>query len=160
MAKLESVQLTNMCMIMDEATNKVLVQVRSKNDWDGISFPGGKVEKGESIVLSAKREVEEETGLKIDCVVPCGIKDWYDFKKEYRYIVFLYKANKYSGTLLPSSHEGENKWMTIEEIYASETSPDFLDMLDIFTGKKTYTEFFYEDTQDDNENDRWIKKFY
>ena len=86
---LETAQLTNMCMIIDEETNRVLVQVRNKNDWDGISFPGGKVEKGESIVLSVKREVEEETGLKIDHVIPCGIKDWYDFKKEERYIVFL-----------------------------------------------------------------------
>ena len=38
--ELEKVELTNMCMILDETTNKMLVQVRDKNDWDGISFPG------------------------------------------------------------------------------------------------------------------------
>ena len=44
--ELEKVELTNMCMILDETTNKMLVQVRDKNDWDGISFPGGHIEKG------------------------------------------------------------------------------------------------------------------
>ena len=38
--KPEKVELTNMCMILNETTNKMLVQVRDKNDWDGISFPG------------------------------------------------------------------------------------------------------------------------
>lgn len=149
-----------MCMVMDKATNRVVVQIRNKNDWDGITFPGGKVEKGEPIILSVKREVKEETGLDVDSLIPCGIKDWYDFKKEQRYIVFFYKTYDYSGTLLSASHEGENKWMTIEEIYSSQTAPDFLEMLDIFVGKKKQTEFFYKDTQSDDEKDRWLKNFY
>ena len=36
--ELELVELTNICMIIDNSTNKVLVQIRDKNDWDGISF--------------------------------------------------------------------------------------------------------------------------
>ena len=158
--ELENIELTNMCMVVDPVTNKVLVQIRNKNDWDGISFPGGHVDKGESIVLSVRREVKEETGLIIDNVIPCGVKDWYDFKKEMRYIVFFYKTSSFTGELIPSSHEGENKWMTIEEIYETSTAPDFLEMLDIFIGKKEYTEFFYEDTRDSDENIRWVKRFY
>lgn len=158
--ELELVELTNMCMIIDNSTNKVLVQIRDKNDWDGISFPGGHVEKGESIVQSVIREVQEETGLIISNIVPCGIKDWYDFKKQKRYIVFFYKTSNYSGKLIPASHEGENKWMTLEEIYSNSTAPDFLEMLDIFTNKNSYTEFFYEDNQNENEKKRWLKKFY
>lgn len=38
--ELEKVELTNMCMILDDTTSKMLVQVRNKNNWDGISFPG------------------------------------------------------------------------------------------------------------------------
>lgn len=158
--ELESVELTNMCMIVDKDTNKVLVQVRNKNDWDGISFPGGHVEKGESIVKSVLREVYEETGLTISSVEPCGMKDWYDFQEQKRYIVFFYKTSNYSGELIPASNEGENKWMTLEEIYSNSTALDFLEMLDIFVGKNDYTEFFYEDNQNNDENKRWLKRFY
>lgn len=158
---LELVELTNMCMIQDLSTNKVLVQVRDKNDWDGISFPGGHVELGESIVQSVIREVQEETGLMVDNLKPCGLKNWYDFKKQKRYIVFFYKTSTYSGELIASSNEGQNKWMTIEEIINSNLiASDFLEMLNIFTGEDNHTEFYYEDTQDTNEKKRWIKKFY
>lgn len=73
--KLELVELTNMCMIQDMSTNRVLVQVREKKDWDGISFPGGHVEFGESVVQSVIREVQEETGLTVENLKPCGLKD-------------------------------------------------------------------------------------
>lgn len=158
--ELECVEFTNMCMIEDSITGKVLVQVRNKNDWGGISFPGGHVEKGESIVQSVIREVQEETGLIVSGLQPCGLKDWYDFKKQKRYIVFFYKTSNFSGTLISSSCEGENKWMTLAEIYKQATAPDFLEMLDIFVHKNNCTEFFYEDTQDDDEQKRWVKRFY
>lgn len=159
--ELELVELTNMCMIQDLSTNRVLVQVRDKNDWDGISFPGGHVELGESVVQSVIREVQEETGLIVDNLKPCGLKDWYDFKKQKRYIVFFYKTSTYSGEIIPSSHEGQNKWMTIEEIVNSNLiASDFLEMLNIFTGEDNHTEFYYEDNQDPDEKKRWLKRFY
>ena len=57
-----SVELTNMVMVTDETTGRVLVQERVKS-WKGLSFPGGHVEPGESFVDSAVREIKEETGL-------------------------------------------------------------------------------------------------
>ena len=56
--------LTNMVMIRDERSGKVLAQNRVKS-WKGLSFPGGHVEEGESIVDSAVREIREETGLDV-----------------------------------------------------------------------------------------------
>lgn len=158
--ELELVELTNMCMVVDEKTNKVLVQVRDKNDWDGISFPGGHVEVGEALVPSVIREVKEETGLDIECVVPCGFKDWYDYKKKKRYIVMFFKTNTYSGKLISRSHEGVNTWMSVDEIKGAETAADFLEMLDIFVGESGRVEFFYEDKNIDDEKNRWEKKFY
>lgn len=159
--ELELVELTNMCMVQDLLTGKVLVQVRNKNDWGGISFPGGHVEFGESIVQSVIREVEEETGLKVANLIPCGLKDWYDFKKQKRYIVFFYKTSTYSGELISSSHEGQNQWMLVDEIINSNLlASDFLEMLNIFLGENGYTEFYYEDTQDPDANKRWLKKLY
>lgn len=157
--ELELVELTNMCMIENKESNKVLVQVRNKNDWDGISFPGGHVELGESIVSSVKREVKEETGLLVENLTPCGLKDWYDYENKKRYIVFFYKTSTYSGKLLKKCPEGENKWMSIDEIINStKKADDFQEMLNIFINKTKHTEFFYEDTQE--EANRWQKRFY
>lgn len=61
MPKLE---ITNMVMIQDKSTGKVVVQDRIKS-WCGIAFPGGHSENGESIYDSAIREIKEETGLDI-----------------------------------------------------------------------------------------------
>jgi len=154
----ERVKMTNMCMIMDLKAGKVLVQNRNKHDWDGVSFPGGHIEKGEPIIPSVIREIFEETGLTVKNLIPCGFKDWYDYEKEERYIVFFFKTSSFKGTLLKESAEGENLWMSIEEIKKSKVAEDFIEMLEIFTGESEYQEFFYEDHQ--QEEPRWVKKFY
>ncbi|MFZ1540441.1 MAG: NUDIX domain-containing protein, partial [Enterococcus aquimarinus] len=64
MARSEAAVFTNMCMVYNEQ-GQILVQDRKKQDWPGITFPGGHVEKGESFVGSVIREVKEETGLTI-----------------------------------------------------------------------------------------------
>lgn len=156
----ELVELTNLCMIEDKAKNKVLVQVRTKNDWSGISFPGGHVEPGESIIKSVIREVKEETNLDINNLSSCGMKDWYDYQTKKRYLVLFFKTSTFSGELLTTSNEGENKWMSIEEIYASTTALDFKEMLTVMLENEGYCEFFYEDTKDSDEEKRWVKKLY
>ena len=45
--------------------------------------------------------------------------------------MFLYKTNKYSGNLI-SSNEGENFWVSLDEIDKYKLAPGFLKMLDIF----------------------------
>lgn len=158
--KCEKVKMTNMCMIMDSATKKVLVQNRNKNDWDGLSFPGGHIEEGEAIIPSTVREVKEETGLDIENLIPCGFKDWYDFKKKERYIVFFFKTSSYSGTLIEESKEGKNEWLSVDEIKSGKVAEDFIEMLNIFTGESKRKEFFYKDKKEEKENDRWQKEFY
>ncbi|MDE5630782.1 MAG: 8-oxo-dGTP diphosphatase, partial [Bacilli bacterium] len=154
--ELEMIELTNMCMVEDKKNKKVLVQVRDKNDWDGISFPGGHVDLGESIVKSVIREVKEETGLDVENLTPCGIKDWYDFKKKMRYVVLFYKTESFSGKLIEQCNEGINKWMTIDEIKNSDlVASDFLEMLRIFVGETNYSEFFYSDNNNDDEEEEW-----
>ena len=74
MARTEKVIMTNMCMVFSE--NRVLVQDKRDDDYSGITFPGGHVERGESFTNAVIREVWEETGLKISEPKLCGIKDW------------------------------------------------------------------------------------
>ena len=68
-------KIANLCMILDESSNKVLMIDRVKS-WKGLAFPGGQIEKGESITASVVREVLEETGLKISEY----FEDLYTFK--------------------------------------------------------------------------------
>lgn len=135
----EQVTLTNMCMVYDDNGN-VLVQDKVDNDWGGLTFPGGHIEKGESFVDSVIREVYEETGLKIENPRICGIKDWME-KDGSRYIVVFYKTNKFSGEL-KSSEEGEVKWIPLEEMKKGNLAMDMDDMLKVFL-EDDISEFHY-----------------
>lgn len=124
-------ELTNMVMVYDKNTNRAVVQQRVKY-WKGITFPGGHVEKGESFIDSAKREVFEETGLKVDNLKLCGIIDWCHRKSGERYMVILYKTDTYSGELIGETEEGKVFWADIDEIPNMELSQHFESYLKVF----------------------------
>lgn len=109
--RIQSVCLMNMCMIEDDAGN-VLVLDKANSSYTGITFPGGHVERGESYSDSMIREVKEETGLLIEKPVLQGVYHWE--KDDVENIIFLYKTDKYSGTL-QSSSEGNVFWLPKEE---------------------------------------------
>ena len=109
------IELTNMCMLT-RADSKVLVQNRRDPNWGGLTFPGGHVEPGESLVDSVIREMLEETGLTIRNPKLVGSKSWMQ-KDGSRYLVLLYTATEYEGEL-HSSDEGDIAWMTLDEMRA------------------------------------------
>ena len=115
MGRAHLIELTNMCMLT-RADGKVLVQNRVDPNWGGLTFPGGHVEPGESLVDSIVREMQEETGLTIRNPKLIGSKSWMQ-KDGSRYLVLLYIATEYEGEL-HSSEEGDISWMTIEEMRA------------------------------------------
>ena len=128
MARTEVVTLTNMCMIIDGS--RVLVQHRNDPDWPGVTFPGGHVEKGESFTDAVIREVKEETGLTIEAPRLCGIKDWPE-EDGSRYIVLLYRADRFSGTLV-SSGEGEVSWVELDKLHSLPLADSMENMLRVF----------------------------
>lgn len=147
MSRTEEVELTNMCMICDGKGN-VLVQNKVNNPhWHGWNFPGGHVEKGEYVTPSVIREVQEETGLKIEEPRLCGIKEFHKQKDGKRYIVFLYVADQFSGEL-KASGEGEIFWYPLSELERSDKLIDgFDEMLAVFTNS-AISEVYYERTED------------
>ena len=96
--------LCNMCMLYTD-DGKILVQMRQKKDWPGLTFPGGHVEKNETIEASVKREILEETGLEIHSMELCGFLEW-PFPEIDHYISFIYRSKDFSGEI-HSSKEGE-----------------------------------------------------
>lgn len=137
MAKLE---ITNMVMVQDKSTGKVIVQERIKS-WCGVSFPGGHVENGESIYDSAVREIKEETGLTIENLKYCGIIYWFNNVTEDKYFVHLYKTTDYSGEKLQETEEGRVFWTSIEELYNMNLSSNFREYLPVFLEDR-YSEAF------------------
>ncbi|MBQ8279439.1 MAG: 8-oxo-dGTP diphosphatase [Roseburia sp.] len=107
MDRSQKVILTCMCQISDD--DNILVEDKVNSSYTGVTFPGGHIEKNESLTDAVIREVYEETGLHIKNPVMCGIYDWIRDNNT-RYFVFLYKATEFTGELR-SSDEGEVRWI-------------------------------------------------
>ena len=107
MALTENVELTVLCLI--QKGEAYLLQDRVKKDWKWYTLPGGHVEKGESIVDAVIREMKEETGLTVLHPKLCGIKQFPI--ENGRYLVFLFRADDFTGELV-SSEEGEMHWVS------------------------------------------------
>lgn len=143
MAREEKVVLTNMCMVTDGRGN-MLVQDKIHPDWPGMTFPGGHVEPGESITGSVIREVFEETGLRIEQPRLCGIKQ-FEKNNGARYIVFLYRAERFTGELR-SSEEGEVFWAARSDFDKYRWSLDFADVLKVFENDELSEFYYYKDS--------------
>ncbi len=143
MERAEKVILTNLCMIQDGT--KVLVQDKVGKGADGIIFPGGHVEEHEAVVDSVIREMKEETGLTIENPKLCGIKEWVNGDGT-RYIVFLFKTDRFSGELT-SSEEGRVFWMEQDEVLKSNWIWQMDSLLRIMADEE-YTELFFDRADD------------
>lgn len=111
-----------MCMVYEG--NNILVLNRVKNDWPGLSFPGGHVEPGELFSESVIREIKEETGLTISDPEYVGQIVWPLPEKGINDVALLYRTNKFSGTIL-ASKEGEVFFIKKSELHKYAFSLDF-----------------------------------
>ena len=150
MSRATSTILTNLCLIEDSTTNKVVLQYRSPErykKWSGYAFPGGHIEEGESLVESVIREIYEETGLTIADPKLVAVKDW-EPDEGGRYIVFCYKATRFSGQLR-SSEEGEVSWVEKDQLEKLDLSYDMLPLLEVMEDPDL-SEFYYRRRTDDD----------
>lgn len=141
MDRTEKVELTALCLVYKD--DEIILQDRRKDDWKGFVFPGGHIEKGESFVDGIKREIKEETGLTIIEPKLVGLKQFPI--KDGRYLVVLFKANKFSGKLV-SSEEGEVRWIKRKDLNKYDLVKDFYDLLAVFEDD-SLTEFQYVETE-------------
>ena len=146
MARNELAFFTTLIMVENEQ-GQLLVEDRKAPDWPGICFPGGHVEPGEAFTTAAIRETYEETGLTISDPRLVGVKQ-FQTKHDERYVVFFYKATKFTGTLT-SSDEGEVFWTDREELTDRPMVTDFLEMLKVFDSPELNEFYYYK------EDDGW-----
>lgn len=132
----------NMVKIYDKKTGQVLVLDKVKKyGWEGLTFPGGKVEFGESFVDSVIREAKEETNLDIKNPNLVGIITW--ISDEGKDVGLIYETTDFEGDLVEENREGRLFWMDYEEF--KNTQPKSMSMdkiLGIYEGK--YREVFWD----------------
>jgi 8-oxo-dGTP diphosphatase len=76
-------KLFNLILILNNAENKILMCLRSKDPYKGkLNLVGGKIEENEDYLLSAYRELFEETGIseKDVCLQPFLDFHWHPIK--------------------------------------------------------------------------------
>ena len=150
MSRATSTVLTNLCLVEDPTNGKVVLQYRSPDrykKWSGYAFPGGHIEEGESLAESVIREVYEETGLTIADPKLVAVKDW-PLDDGGRYIVFCYKATKFTGQLR-SSEEGEVSWVKKDQLEKLDLSYDMLPLLEVMEDPDL-SEYYYRKRTDDD----------
>jgi len=83
------------------------------------SVPGGLVELGEKLSEACEREVEEETGLKVQVLELINVFDMIDKdesgKVRYHYVLADFIVKPVGGELKPNAEVTELKWYTREE---------------------------------------------
>ncbi|SHM55590.1 NUDIX hydrolase [Gracilibacillus kekensis] len=107
--------------IVLDCENQVLMQKRSDNEQWG--FPGGFMDLGESVQATAKREVYEETGLKLEKLELFGIYSGPQYDKTFSNgdqvsLVFIpFICKQYSGELVESNEESlQNKFYSLDKL--------------------------------------------
>ncbi len=135
--------MMNMVRIFDG--NKVLVLDKVKKyGWEGLTFPGGKVEDYESFIDSAIREAKEETNLDVSDLEYNGQIVWYDYDREERLVGLLYTANSFSGDLVKDNDEGKLFFLDYKEFIGLDNKSDSMDdILSIYHGQYSEIDLYY-----------------
>jgi len=83
------------------------------NEWD---FPGGKLKFGEHPINGVKREVFEETGLKIKVIKPLDVWTFFKNNKKIQVIGITFFAKAVSDKIRLGKEHTEYKWILPKEI--------------------------------------------
>ena len=136
-------------MIKINRGNDVLVLDKVKKyGWEGLTFPGGHVEKMESITDSVIREAKEETNLDVENIRYIGMISWYDMDNNDRIVGFLYEADDFSGELVKENIEGTLEFIDYEELKNMDGHSDSMDeIFAIYDGKYSEIVLYYEDNK-------------
>jgi len=125
--------------VVRDADGRILVVRQSyTNGW---IFPGGGVDRGEAPVTAVKREVMEETGVRVkgDVVVHGLFSNHANFPGDY---VAVYIANEFEdGTWKPSLEITERAFMQPSDI-AKDCSAGMRRRLEELAGKRTVSEIW------------------
>lgn len=106
------------------------------NAWPGghsdlWAAPGGGVARGESLPDTLRREVHEETGLRVEVGLPCLVNEFHDPDTGYHQVEVFFRCRLLSGTLSsdwrdPEGIVTERRFVTRAEMAGLRYKPDSL----------------------------------
>jgi 8-oxo-dGTP diphosphatase len=113
--------LATLVYLIDINNKKTLMihRVNKENDFHESKYNGlgGKLEKNESPIECAKREVLEESALEVSELIFKGHLLFPKFDKQKNdWLVFVYTSHKYSGKLIPINPEGNLSWIDNDKL--------------------------------------------
>lgn len=120
MSEVEDIDNIGTGILVVDHNDRILLGKRLGNSYLSGSYgvPGGRVKRGESLFVSAKRELEEETGLNAKEIDFVGLVNDNQRKRTFLHVVFI--CTVYEGdlqTMEPEKCEGW-KW------YGEDNLPD------------------------------------
>jgi 8-oxo-dGTP diphosphatase len=109
-------------IVRDEA-NRILLGKRNKDPQRGNwVLPGGKIHAFESIAEAATRELEEETGLKVEVQNQFRVYEVVNPPQEHRVIIYSW-ARALGGELRASDDLSEAKFVSLRELGSLPLTP-------------------------------------
>jgi 8-oxo-dGTP diphosphatase len=94
-----------------------------KGQW---SIPGGMVELGESLIGAMRREVKEETGLKVEPLKVVSVFDRIQANRarvQYHYVIIDYVCRRKGGRLKAGSDALDARWVNRQDLARYHLSP-------------------------------------
>jgi ADP-ribose pyrophosphatase YjhB (NUDIX family) len=114
---------------------RVLIVRRAATPMLGLyTLPGGVVEAGETLDEAVRREIEEETALKIEPVALAGYRDAIFRDRENRverhFVIMAFAARLVSGEVRLNGELGDYRWLKPEELASLKTTEGLAEIVD------------------------------
>ncbi len=121
---------------------------------------GGKVKEGETILITASRELEEESGLVVhqDDLEEVAIIHFFE-NKELIFLCYVFVVRHWMGSERDTEEMGSLTWFPLEQIpYQEMWAADGMWMPIVFSGKKFNAIVIFKDGMNEIESFTWNER--
>lgn len=130
-----SVSIVVFCYVIRD--DCILLNKRAKEPHrDSITIPGGRKERGETIIAACKREMNEESGVRIGDLNLRGIVSFFSSQGSREFLATYFSSHSFTGQIRDSS-EGEVFWYNIQKSYSLPGISPFYSLISPLVFEKT-----------------------